>query len=104
LDETQGRPAYGQIQDDGTFKMQSSAGIPGVIPGKYQIAILAYDQATEQAAASKERGRPVRDSRSPTSPVRKPTIPKRYFDAKQSGLTDDVCDSHSRVMNIDLKD
>lgn len=104
MNEGEGRPAWGRIQTDGTFTMKSSAGIPGVVVGKYRIAVVAFEPGTQTTREKGTAAAPSKDERHGAAPARKPLIPTRYFDVKQSELTDDVNQSHSGVKNFDLKE
>ena len=72
-----GKPFYGTIQPDGTFRMKGADNRFGVRPGEYRVAVMV--QSAEEVRAT-----PL------ASAVRKLLSPSKYADIKTSGLTQTV--------------
>jgi hypothetical protein len=97
----EGRPAMGSIHSDGTFSMQSTRGIRGVLPGEYRIRI---EPLVGQGAAADPNSpgtfSPDRDGPKAAQAV----LPKKYLQSSTSELTDSVGPDHPGKYDIELTD
>ena len=100
----EGLAATGMIGPDGTFEMETSASVPGVAYGEYQITIQPGGGPT---------GETPMDSASPGPPAGHPgadpsqaeaAFPQKYTLVATSGLTDTVDENHSGTKTIELSD
>ena len=71
------RPAVGEIQQDGTFSLFTYEANDGCIPGSYRVSISA-NESTETS--------------------QKNLIPKKYFDHKTSGLSQEIVGPKSDIV------
>jgi len=79
IDVAVGQPAVGTI-NSGKFEMVTTVSSPGVIAGKYQVCVQAFDPM--QTIETAEPGQ------APIAP--RSLIPKKYTDVSTSGWTVDV--------------
>ena len=78
-----GRGASGTIQQDGSFVLGTSGKSDGAVIGKHRVAVISYQQATQE-----ERSRPA--DVTAVNPNVKPLIPERYMTIGTSGLKFEV--------------
>jgi hypothetical protein len=87
-DQASGRAAWAYIDPGGRYSLTTVRMNDGALPGRYRVAVLAYDEAREDADKTRGRGRP--------------TIPEKYLDHETSGLTATV-ESRTTTLDFDLK-
>ena len=98
VDRDKGRAALGSIQSDGTFAINTSANVHGVLPGEYRIAVTSFEG--EVGA----QGPPGSGKSSAVKGPGKSLIPQHYSRGATSGLTDTVDENHSGTKDIALDD
>jgi len=76
-DKSLSRPAIGQIQSDGTFKLGTFKDGDGALPGEYAVLIASYEN--EPTAEEYDAG-----------VKRKSAIPEKYSNAISSGIVASV--------------
>ncbi|MHB8863368.1 MAG: hypothetical protein ACYC6N_13245 [Pirellulaceae bacterium] len=99
-------PATGEIGNDGSYTLLFN-GKPAVPEGTYDVSIVPpSDAATAVADPSNPEaykammmgGAPLKKG-----PLNKETIPHKYQDAAQSGLTCTVMEDQEAVFDVELK-
>jgi len=103
LRQGSGRPARGEIDENGRFVLITSAGIPGVVHGEYRIGVTSYK--ARERAGDDPRKDPAKDPAQHARTVEfgsEPAVPARYLDVAESGLTDTVDKAHPGFKQIDL--
>jgi hypothetical protein len=84
-------PSTGVTDDEGHYSLKLSADEVGVPPGRYKVAITAWDAPLEMP----KPGAPVVPPR--------PLIPEKYFDPETSGLTATVESGAPQTIDFDLE-
>jgi hypothetical protein len=95
------RPAVGEIQEDGSYRLTTQTPGDGAMGGKYKVAISAYDVDKSKMGSPPQGGVP--DQVAVAQAQRKSLIPIRYSGTDESGLTATV-GPNSTTFNFDLKD
>ena len=95
---TGGRQAQGLIGSDGTFELSSLKPGDGAQKGKYDIIIIAREQAAEQPKSRVE----LEATGGPKTG--RLLIPEKYANPDTSGLSDTVDDNHSGYVEFKLSD
>jgi hypothetical protein len=95
-----GRQAMAPIQSDGSFSLTTQTANDGVMKGKYQIVIFAYEPQSAEPKTREEIEALVNKGGSERGFV----IPEKYTDPEKSGLSDIVDESHSGFKKIELSD
>ncbi len=98
-DPTTGRPAFGEIQGDGSYKLTTLTPHDGAVAGKYRVIISAVDvdlSKVELVGAGVPRHEQL------IKAPRKYLVPPSYGDPSISTLTAEVTPSKNE-RNFDLK-
>lgn len=85
-----GSSAAGQIMEDGTFEVDTSALQTGIAPGDYSVYLSAWKQAPEQASDSGESSDPV------------PLVPLAYMDSENTILSVTIGPDGNSDIKIEL--
>lgn len=84
-----GRPAQGETDGAGKFKLSTAAAGPGVVPGKYKVGVSKMEKPAGAGGASPD-GK-VQLSGPPTgkgpAPVPKSLVPGKYVNPNTSEIT-----------------
>lgn len=93
----EGRQAVGLLGEDGAFTLTTLKKNDGVLPGDYDVLVVAYD---------KPPGEPSREEREALAgkPWRKPLVPTRYTNVDTTDLRESVTADHPGVVTFDLTD
>ena len=100
-DPNTGRPAAGEIQEDGSYKLTTQVPGDGALGGKYKVSISAY--AVDKAKAGTPPQGGTADQVVVAQAQGKSLIPIKYTGTDTSGLTATVGPG-STTFNFDLKD
>ena len=97
---TTGKPATGETDSQGKFKLRTFGENDGAIPGEYVVTITKMESVPP--------GQPGGDpGREPPTSTRKPPqslIPLKYNDAKNSGLKETVTEAGPNDFTFELAD
>jgi hypothetical protein len=74
----------GMMEPDGTYCLYHGDGLPGAVPGWYQVAVVATEPAEKGSMGKKAV---------PGPPVRKSLIDRKYTLASTSGITIEVVEN-----------
>jgi len=88
-----GRPAAGLIDAKGRYRVDTFKRGDGLPPGRYGVAVTAWQRSTAPASAA-EGGLPA-----PASSA----VPAKYEDATTSGLTVEVTSEPRQTIDLQLK-
>ncbi|MGL4511793.1 MAG: hypothetical protein ACRCT8_01770 [Lacipirellulaceae bacterium] len=96
-DASVGRQASGVIDAKGRFKLASPPLGLGVVPGDYDVIVLAFDSPP---------GEPTREELEALAgkPWRKPLVPERYTDVATTDLRETVSTDHAGTVRYELAD
>jgi hypothetical protein len=100
-DPNTARPAVGEIQEDGSYRLTTQTPGDGAMGGKYKVAISAYEVDTSKTAPPTGG---VPDQAAVAQAPRKSLIPIKYSGTDESGLTATVGPKSTNTFNFDLKD
>jgi hypothetical protein len=100
-DPNTARPAVGEIQQDGSYRLTTQTPGDGAMGGKYKVAISAYDVDTSKTAPLTGG---VPDQAAVAQAPRKSLIPIKYSGTDESGLTATIGPNSTNTFNFDLKD
>jgi hypothetical protein len=95
------RPAVGEIQQDGSYRLTTQTPGDGAMGGKYKVAISAFDVDKSKTSSPPQGG--VADQVAVGQATRKSLIPIKYSGTDESGLTATVGPNNTSF-NFDLKD
>jgi len=87
----QGRSARGTIQSDGSFTLSTYGKSDGAIVGMHKVSVFEAPNRSEGGAIDFNRPPPP------------PSVPRRYRDPDQSGLTFDVQPDVDNTANLELR-
>lgn len=97
--KTGGRPAIGQIQSDGSYKLGTKVAGDGALPGEYLVTIEASETNTVgQAPSSLEEELTMGQAKTTV----KYLVPPKYASKDNSGLTRTVEPGNNEI-NFDLQ-
>lgn len=82
-----GNTVGGDIQSDGTFRLETRNGDGGIPPGAYRVTVTAYDGTAS--------------AQDPEAPM-KSLIPLKYSDATTSRLAFEVAAKESKELTLEL--
>lgn len=99
-DPATGRPATGEIQTDGSYKLTTQTPGDGAMGGKYKVSISAYETDMSKTQSPKQGG--SADQVVVAQAQGKSLIPIKYTGTDTSGLSATVGPS-STSFNFDLK-
>jgi hypothetical protein len=100
-DPNTARPATGEIQSDGSYRLTTQTPGDGAMGGKYKVAISAYEVDKSKTSSPAQGG--VADQVVVAQAPRKSLIPVKYSGTDASGLTATVAPG-STTFNFDLTD
>ncbi len=92
---SQGPPAHGQIQSDGTFRLSTYEENDGAVIGTHKVRVTCLQNQAPNAASSPEANAP------PETMFDKSLIPTKYGRIGTSGITVEVKDNNE-PFQIDL--
>jgi len=100
-DPNTARPATGEIQEDGSYRLTTQTPGDGAMGGKYKVAISAYEVDKAQTSSPPQGG--SADQVAVARAQKKSLIPIKYSGTDASGLAATVGPG-STTHNFDLKD
>lgn len=83
-----GKTAEGEIKRDGTFVLSGSRNAGGVLPGSYQVAVVAYEEGGNATLNPEQQ--------------RKLLVPARYAQPASSGLGFNVAAGEVKEITLEL--
>lgn len=98
-DEPGKRGAKGVIGSDGYYTLGTFGNGDGAYVGKHKVSVIS--QGPDKPIPPKMKNRMLEEDMQGTGD---PLVPKKYFSPQSSGLTADVADGKSNVIDFELKD